>query len=309
MPVIAAIVTHRRPAELERLLRGLAASTVPLAGCVISDHAPGGDTQRIASITPFETVVREDTSNPGPGAGWAEAAQLGLVKFPDADAVWFLDDDVVIAPDTLAILLQEAAGAQAIAPLLEDDTGKLWGFPEPIPKELRGPIREAATPADARRLLGASPIPFCWCTGACLLVQRSVIDQVGLHRRDFWMLGEDLEYSMRLSWHARAVFTCKASVPHLPPPAPSHSAARKSDYVKFCSLLQNLSYLSFHSPCSRHMRSYLPGNFRRFVRTHGPLPRAMRDAAACFLNGAIRGEPAGAASGIALRQRISKYEF
>src|SRR5690606_31506516 len=115
----------------------------------------------------------------------------------------------------------------------------------------------------------------------------------GFHREDFWILGEDLEYAMRLAGQTRAVFTCRVSVPHLPPPPTDPAAARRSDYVKFCSLLQNLSYLAFHSPHSRHMKRYLLGNFRRFLQTHRLTPRTLRDALACFRNGAIRGEPAG----------------
>jgi Predicted glycosyltransferases len=311
MSVIAVIVTHRRPAELERLLRNLADSRVPVAGCVISDHAPDGTTVSLARAMPFETVVREDPSNPGPGAGWARAARMALDRFPSAEAIWYLDDDVTISPDALGILLGEKnkAGAESIAPLLEDADGRLWAFPEPEAPALRRLIRQAATPADARRLLGDSPLPFCWCTGACYLVDKSAIQRAGFHREDFWLLGEDLEYSMRLAGLSRAVFTCRVSVPHLPPPPSSPAAARRGDYVKFCSLLQNLSYLAFHSPHSRHMKRYLPGNFRRFLRTHGSSFRTMRDAAGCFWNGALRGEPAGTASGARLRDRITRYEF
>ncbi len=99
------------------------------------------------------------------------------------------------------------------------------------------------------------------------------------------------------------------SVPHLPPPPANPAGAKRSDYVKFCSLLQNLSYLAFHSPHSRHMKRYLPGNFRRFFRTHSPPARTLRDAAACFWNGAVRGQPAGAISGRRVRERIFGYEF
>jgi GT2 family glycosyltransferase len=311
MSVIAVIVTHRRPAELERLLRNLADSRAPLGGCVIADHAPDGTTAALERTVPFETVVREDASNPGPGAGWANAARTALEHFPEADAIWYLDDDVTISPDALGILLQEMekAGADSIAPLLEDTEGKLWGFPEPEATALRLTIRQAATPAEARALLGDSPLPFCWCTGACYLVTKKAVQRAGFHREDFWILGEDLEYAMRLAGLTRAVFTCRVSVPHLPPPPTDRAAARRSDYVKFCSLLQNLSYLAFHSPYSRHMKRYLPGNFRRFLRTHRLRPRTVRDALACFRNGAIRGEPAGTASGAALRKRILDYGF
>jgi rhamnopyranosyl-N-acetylglucosaminyl-diphospho-decaprenol beta-1,3/1,4-galactofuranosyltransferase len=311
MSVIAVIVTHRRPVELERLLRDLADSEVPVGGCVIADHAPDGTVAALAGQFPFEIIVREDASNPGPGAGWANAARTALDRFPAAKSLWYLDDDVTIPPQALGTLLteKEKAGAESIAPLLEDAGGQLWAFPEPEELPLRPRIREARTTAQARALLGDAPLPFCWCTGACYLVDRSAIERLGFHRTDFWLLGEDLEYSMRLSAQSRAVFTCLVSIPHLPPSAPDSSSAVRSDYVKFCSLLQNLSYLAFHSPHSRHMKSYLPGNFRRFLRSHRPRPRALRDALACFGNGALRGEPAGAASGKVLRERVRHYEF
>jgi hypothetical protein len=123
------------------------------------------------------------------------------------------------------------------------------------------------------------------------------------------MLGEDLEYSMRLASGGGGVFPCLASVPHLPPKPPDEAGARMADYRKFCSLLQNLSYLAFHSPHSRHMWSYLPGNFRRFFRSHGTGLATVRDASACFVWGAVRGHPAGHESGVALRGRIARREL
>ncbi|MEI6491574.1 MAG: glycosyltransferase [Verrucomicrobiota bacterium] len=309
--VVAVIVTHRRALELRRLLDGLGSSEVGLLGCVISDHSPDGSVAELARSTPFKTVVLEDPSNPGPGAGWANAARAGLRHFPEASAIWYLDDDVVIPSGLLGTLFEEMikSGADSIAPLLEDAAGKLWAFPEPASPGLRALIRQATTPADARTLLGDQPIPFCWCTGACYLVTKPVIARLGFHREDFWMLGEDLEYSMRLAGGSRAVFTGKVSVDHLPHSAASPEGGRQSDYMKFCSLLQNLSYLAFHAQHSQHMKCYLPGNFRRFFRSHGPLSRTLRDAAACFWGGAVRAQPAGMEFGRRLRARISSYGF
>lgn len=305
------MVTHRRPDELKRLLKGLAESRPRPLGCVISDHAPGGEVPAIAAAAGLKTVVLENAANPGPGAGWSRAAKAALDLFPEAEAVWYLDDDVVIPPDGLEILLDEMtrAGADSIAPLLEDSAGRLWAFPEPESLPFRQKIRAADTPAAALALIGPDPVPFCWCTGACYLVKRSILESEVYHREDFWLLGEDLEYSMRIAAASKAVFTCRVTVPHLPPPASSPAAARKSDYVKFCSLLQNLTYLAFHSKDSRHMKRYLPGNYRRFLRKHSPLRRATRDAAACFWNGAIRAEPAGGPLGRQLRERIFRYDF
>ncbi len=293
--IVAAIVTHRRPHELQRLLDGLAASTLPLLGCVISDHAPTGKTKSLAAAAPFETIVLENPANPGPGAGWANAAHRAFEHFGDkVSAIWFLDDDVTVAPDALEILWREKGDAAAIAPLLSDERGGVWAFPEPVSVPLRKTVRQAATPADALRLLGRQPIPFCWCTGACMLVTRQAIETIGWHREDFLFLGEDLEYSMRIAGQLPAVFTCLVTVPHLPPPYPDPATAKRADYVKFCSLLQNLSYLSFHSRYSRHMKFYLPGNYRRFFRTHGWSVRTLRDALACLWNGIVLSRPRGA---------------
>jgi len=304
--VVAVVVTWRRERELDRLLASLERSSIPLCGCVVMDHA-GSVPEEFASRS-FPVRIVHDTSNPGPGAGWANGTRRAADFFGKTD-VWYLDDDVVIPQDTLKILLKEKQAALAICPLLEDSEGKLWGFPEPVSKPDRKKIREAKTPSGALSLLGPGPHPFCWATGACILVDRDALESAGLHRGDFWMLGEDLEFSMRLAGLGRAVFTCLAVVQHLPPKPPDEASARKSDYRKFCSLLQNLSYLSFHSPHSRHMWRYLPGNYRRFFRSHGMRPSTIRDAATCFVQGAVRGHPAGHKSGEALRERIARREL
>jgi len=297
-PLVAVTVTHQRPQELKRLLDSLEASSRPPDLCVISDHAPDGTTADIAARSGLNVKVLENASNPGPGAGWSNAA-AGL----DHSDLLFLDDDVVLPPDSIAKMAALLSDADAVAPLLEDAGGLLWGFPEPTLRKQRKLIRQAKTPADALTLLGPGPHPFCWCTGACVLVSANLYRSIGSHRRDFWMLGEDLEFSMRAAAAGRAVFTCEVVVPHLPPRGP---VSPTSGYIKFCSLLQNLSYLSFHSPHSQHMTRYLPGNFLRFFRTYSWSAKTLHDAWTCFSGGAIHGEPAGAVRGTTLRKRITQ---
>jgi len=299
--IVAVVVTFRREREIARLLASLEASSSPLAGCVVMDHA---GTMPEETRLSFPVRVFQDLSNPGPGAGWANGARRAREIFGETDLL-YLDDDVVLPPATLEILLREKSGARAICPLLEDADGKLWGFPEPLDARQRKLIREAVTPTDALRLLGPGPHKFCWATGACLLVDSDELATSGLHRADFWMLGEDLEYSMRLASGGAAVFTCLASVPHLPPTAVDPEEARRSDYRKFCSLLQNLSFLSFHSRHSAHLWRYLPGNFRRFFQTHGHGISALADAWECFWQGAVRGRPGGHRAAKNLRDRIA----
>jgi len=304
--VVAVVVTYRRLAELKRLVESLEASEVALLGCVIVDHEAAGTVRTALAGRRLDLRVIEDATNPGPGAGWANGARHARGEFGErAEVIWFLDDDVVILPDTLGTLLSEMGRvkAGAMAPLLSDAEGKLWAFPEPDVRALRTKIREAATPADALRLLGDGPLRFCWATGACLLVSQAMIEKIGRHRGDFWMLGEDLEYSMRIAGEGTGYFTCRAVVAHLPPLPASETSARDADYLKFCALLQNLSYLAFHGPQGNHMAGYLAGNFRRFFRSHGFRIETVRDAVSCLWHGAVRGRPAGHESGEQLRAR------
>jgi len=302
--VVAVVVTWRREQELDRLLASLEASGHPIRGCVVMDHAGTVADQ----VRAFPVRVCADLKNPGPGAGWANGVRRAQDAFGATD-ILYLDDDVVMPPGALGEMVGSLGDAAAVCPLLEDAAGKLWGFPEPADAAQRRRIRQAGTPGDALRLLGPGPHRFLWATGACLLVSREAIAACGLHRPDFWMLGEDLEYSMRLAQCGGGVFTCRAAVPHLPPPSGDAAAARTSDYRKFCSLLQNLSYLSFHVRHSAHMASYLPGNFRRFFRTHGWRAASVADAWECFRQGALCGHPAGHASGARLRERIARRQL
>lgn len=298
MPLLAAVVTHRRPRELRRLLESLADSSEKPDVCVVADHAPDGSSQSAAAGLPFPVEILEDASNPGPGAGWAHAS----AAHPASD-VLFLDDDVVLPSHAIARMRAHLDPLGMVAPLLEDADGHLWGFPEPQIMRQRRLIRQAKTPAEAERLLGAGPHPMVWCTGACVLIAKNLFQRIGPHRRDFWMLGEDLELSMRAAAQGHAVFLGDVSVPHLPPESSSDPLHAR---IKFCSLLQNLCYLSVRSPHRTHMIRYLPGNFRRYFRTFGWNAASLTQAWRCFYGGILRGEPAGGPTGTTLRKRLSQ---
>jgi hypothetical protein len=107
---------------------------------------------------------------------------------------------------------------------------------------------------------------------------------------------------MRTASKAGGVFTAAVAVPHIPPSAAAGGSAAGAR-MKFLALLQNLSYLAFHSPHSAHLRRYLPGNFVRYLRTEGFAPGNLADVWNAFRLGSLRGLPAGHESGHALRHR------
>ena len=304
--VAAAIATYRRDAELARLLEALRKSDTPLSGGIyVADNASSEETRALCAASPGVTWLPRPVNN-GPGPAWNTAIANAL-RNSAVTHVLVLDDDVVPPPDTLRLLLDamKTSGATTAAPLLFDERGHLWGFPEPRETALRSAIRRATTPEECRRALGDAPHPFCWATGACMLYTRRALENSGPFREDFWMLGEDLELSMRVSASLGGVFTAQSLVPHLPPPA-NPATARSAHRLKFLALLQNLSYLAFHSPHSAHLRSYLAGNFKRYVRTEGCGPGTLWDGWCAFYQGALCRQPAGTSDGARLRERATR---
>lgn len=304
--VAAAIATHRREAELARLLDALQASDTPLAGGIfVADNASSPETEAVCAARTGTVWIPRAVNN-GPGPAWNTAIAKALEN-ARVTHVLVLDDDVVPPPATLGQLLDamQTANAAAAAPLLFDEKNHLWAFPEPEEKNLRTVIRRCVDAGECHRALGDEPHAFSWATGACMLYARRAFETCVVFREDFWMLGEDLEFSMRVASAAGGVFTARAMVPHLPPP-PDAATAQTSHRLKFLALLQNLSYLAFHSPHSAHLRSYLAGNFKRYARTEGLAPGTLWDAWCAFYQGAPCRQPAGTPAGARLRERAKR---
>ncbi len=296
-PVIAAVIAaYKRDPELDRLLDSLEHSTIAPTLTVVVDNA-GLDTTRQVVEKHAATHYHVSAANIGPGYAWKQGMQLARQHAPLHPTHFLvMDDDVVLENSTLEQLLScaDEAKAEMVAPLLSDHDSQLWGFPEPRDPQLQQLIRKVTTPLEALQQLGPKPHSFCWCTGACVLVSQRAVAAIGYHRTDFFMLGEDLEFSMRVANQFNAVFTCAATVPHLPPRADSPVVGGNAAGLrKFHCLLTNLGYLSFHCPHSFHMRRYLAGNYKRFFTTEGISVRTVTQAISCLWTGVVRGRPAG----------------
>ncbi|MFQ3671535.1 MAG: glycosyltransferase [Verrucomicrobiia bacterium] len=295
--VVVLVATYRRNRELSRLLKALEASEVRVTGMVVADNGADPACREVVDSAAWPQVYLALPENQGCGAGLHAAELAALEQFPHAAYWWILDDDVVPPPTALGRLreaLDQTGGGMSV-PLLIDERGKVWAFPEPAEPRLRRVFRQTDVPEEVEARLGRGPHAACWATGACQLVRTKAAQDVGLHREDFWMLGEDLEYSMRMANGPGLCFVTDVLVPHLPPPGVAETSNSEAWAArKFRALLQNLTYLAFHCPSqSRHLWRYVPGNYRRYFHTHGWAWPRWVEAAGCFWNGAVRGRPAG----------------
>ncbi len=298
MKTVAVIATYRRPTEVARLLASLEKSTLPLHGIVVVDNSADPAT-RVACAAHRYVASAE---NLGCGGGLRLAEETALREFPELTHLWVLDDDVVVEPATLATLHAQMGDAAVVCPQAADAEGRLNWFPGLLDRAKFKVLRRAATLAEYLAQCGPSPESFSWATGVALLVTRVTIELAGLHRGDFWVRGEDLDFSLRITATARGCFVPTAQVSHLPP----GGGIVVNDFperMKHAAMLQNSAYLIARTAHGRRLAKHWPGNAWRHLRRFGS--SAFTDILRAANLGALRGLPAGAPGGEAFRQKLT----
>ena len=293
--VVAITATYRRPVELARLLHSLEQSHRALTGIIVVDNAGDSATRETVAQCSIPSHYRAPGENLGCGGGLNLAEKIAFDTFgADFDYLWILDDDAIVTPDTLDKLLEamHAEGADVAHPLVVGPDGMLGWFPGLLdPRKFRA-IRGRQTADEFIARCGDAPVAFSWSQGIALLVSRRALEELGGHRTDYWVRGEDLEFSLRLTHRFRGVYVPAARTQHLPPEV-TEPVAASLEYAKHLAMLQNVAYTSLHLRHGRRLARTIPGNWLRFLRTWGWQYRVVADAFLTFARGAVLGLPAG----------------
>jgi hypothetical protein len=202
-------------------------------------------------------------------------------------------------------LTMNAASASVAVPLVLNKEGHIsWfaGLREPKPWAVIR--RPGLTPAEYCRVCGTDPVPFTWAPWPVMAVSAQAVRERGYPRDDFWLCAEDIEYSLRLTYRDRGVLVPTAVCRHLPPAASGGDNVGGAHYMRFCLLLQNLSYITTRLPHARRSVRHLPGNYIRFFCIFGLGRSTVRDAWLTWWRGAVRGKPAGTTGCDGFRQRF-----
>ena len=297
MKAVAVIATYRRHAEVARLLASLENSTLPLHGIVIVDNAAD-----LTASTSLPHHIVAAPGNLGCGGGLRLAEETALREFPDLTHLWVLDDDVVVEPTTLATLRDQMADAGAACPQAADADGRLNWFPGLRDRAKFHILARAKTPGEYLQKCGPEPESFTWATGVALLVTRAAIERAGLHRGDFWVRGEDLDFSLRITAIARGCYVPTAQVAHLPPGG-GIVVDDFSERMKHAAMMQNSAYLLARTAHGRPLAKHWPGNAWRHLRRFGL--HAFPDILRAAILGALKGVPAGVPGGDYFRRKLT----
>ncbi len=169
--IAAVAVTYNNSAMLGALLKDLAGQTRRPDEIIVIDNSTTPEVRDMLKAGPVRVRYIKMPGNTGSAGGYAEGIRLACER---NDAVWLLDDDVSAAPDALEQLIE--------------------GMIRLRQAERVGAVRSWSSdtcPFTGTRRMGT----FCW---RGTMITREAVQEIGLPRSDFFLYGEDHEYSLRL---------------------------------------------------------------------------------------------------------------
>jgi GT2 family glycosyltransferase len=216
-PVVSVVIVSFNVREY--LMEALAAlyrdTALPIEVIVVDNASSDGSADAAETEFPQVTVIRQSENE-----GFGKANNAGLQKCR-GELVLLLNPDVIVDPGcikALADFLLATPRAGAAGPRLRRPDGRLdlaarRGFPTPTTAMYRvvGLSRLFRdSPRFNRYNMGSFPEGAVHeidaGTAACLMVRRSVIEEVGLFDPDFFMYGEDLDLCYRIKERGWKIF-------------------------------------------------------------------------------------------------------
>lgn len=188
MKVIAVIVTYNRLALLKRGIAAVQAQTAPCDIFVINNSSTDGTTEWLDAQEGL-TVIHQ--ANLGGAGGFFTGMKAAYEA--GAEWVWCMDDDTIPEPEALEAMLSRPKA-------LDESTGFLasrvvWedGSQHKLNKQALHNDPDSAT-----LLLEEQTVRVQFSTFVSTLIHRRAIRACGLPIKEFFIWGEDMEYTIRI---------------------------------------------------------------------------------------------------------------
>ncbi len=199
MNIIAVVVTYNRKELCRECLEGIFSSSYPLKEVILIDNASTDGTKEYLEENGLLSKVDYHLmdSNTGGAGGFYEGLRLGREK--DCDFFWIMDDDTIPNKDTLQELIAayEAMNEDVsfLASCVYGPNGEAMNVPN---------ISEKKDPNGYRnwyKQLEYGAVKLADATFVSLLISKKAVMKCGLPCKDYFIWGDDSEYTMRLIKH------------------------------------------------------------------------------------------------------------
>jgi GT2 family glycosyltransferase len=191
----------------------------------VQDNASGDNVDIVNKMFP-RVVLSKNSYN----MGFAKAVNNGL-RQGFAPYVVILNPDTYVQDNffsTVTSYMEEDLDVGLIGPKILDQDGSVQGSARSFPSPLTGLFGRSSfltkwfpgNPISSQNVLtersdGKTPIAVDWVSGACMVVRRGALDNVGFMDERFFMYWEDADWCKRM-WHSgwKVVYFPRASIIH-----------------------------------------------------------------------------------------------
>lgn len=215
MNVIAVVVTYNRKDLLIECLEGILGQTYSVNKLVIVNNNSTDDTEHLLKSKGIldnpKIIYKKLRENIGGAGGFHEGMKEAFMN--KADWIWVMDDDTIPLSDCL----EKMVGALDI---LENKVSFLASQVKGIKDEpMNVPMVDTSQSengyADWYRFLDKGIVKISLATFVSLLINGKAVEKVGLPCKDYFIWGDDTEYTMRLTtYYDKAYFIGNSKVLH-----------------------------------------------------------------------------------------------
>jgi rhamnopyranosyl-N-acetylglucosaminyl-diphospho-decaprenol beta-1,3/1,4-galactofuranosyltransferase len=196
--VAVVVVTYNRADLLGRMLDGLAAQTHEPDAVIVIDNASDDHTRQVLEAHRGLHLQRIHLENNTGGAGGFRTGVRAAYE-QGFDRIWLMDDDVVPAPDCLAMLMAEDEAC--VMSVREDVHGRLvekaaTDFDLTRPWSMR-PKRDSVETAYGDRHAMPPKVELDVVAFEGPLFRREVVDAIGLPDASFFIFYDDVDFALR----------------------------------------------------------------------------------------------------------------
>lgn len=209
--VAVLLVTYNRVSLLKESLRAILLQSYPINHIIIVDnHSTDTTVQYLESIRDDKRIIiKRMSQNVGGAGGFFEGISLFQKKLDD-DYLWIMDDDTIPKNDAL-MELSRAWERNPDFGFLASNVRWVNGTPAIMNIPAVDPLRWNSTIDPKRGIF--FPI-ITHASFVSIIITRSVVYKVGLPIKEFFIWGDDVEYTERISDLYDSYFVPKSVVVH-----------------------------------------------------------------------------------------------
>ena len=211
MKVLTIVVTHNRSELLERCLDWINSQSDPSQEVLVINNGSTDNTEEILRKKNIWYITQE---NVGSAGGWHRGIKIGLEK--GYDACWLMDDDGYPDRDALKHLKSNFTDDTACISsiVLKEDNKSEFVFPFPylssknLPKILGFP-RKIYKLKKLHEISKEQIYPFVHLFNGALISMEAV-EKIGNVNKDFYLMGDEVDYFFRLRTFGRVLSSLQA---------------------------------------------------------------------------------------------------